>query len=63
MAGMLIVDANTNDQGRQAVDAASRLDAVATFNLHQCQAALDVPGLQKSVEKRLRAHIRKLEKV
>ena len=51
-----------DNQGRQAIDAASRLHAVADFNLEQCQAALKVPGLQKTVEKRLRARIRKLEK-
>lgn len=52
-----------DEKGRQTLDAVSRIDAVATFNLEQCQAALKVPGLQKTVEKRLRARIHKLEKV
>lgn len=48
--------------GFGAVSAEDRLYCLQNFSLAQCRAALDVPGLQKSVEQRLRARIRKLEK-
>ncbi|MCC7484578.1 MAG: hypothetical protein IT529_06270 [Burkholderiales bacterium] len=44
--------------GYGAVDAASRIERVRSFTRAQCQAALTVPGLQKTVcaaiERRLR---------
>ncbi|WP_422097027.1 hypothetical protein [Variovorax sp.] len=43
-----------------AVD--DRLSLVKGFNLAQCQAALQVDGLQKTVEAAVRARIRRLEK-
>lgn len=49
-------------QGYGAVTVEDRLCDVAAFNLEQCRAALAVPGLQKTVEQRLRARIRRLEK-
>lgn len=45
-----------------AVDAQSRLDMVKHFNLEQCEAALKVEGLQKSVEKAVQSRMRKLSK-
>lgn len=44
-----------------AVDTDSRLRALEGFDLQQCHAALEVPGLQKTVEKKLRSRIRRLE--
>lgn len=44
-----------------AVDTDSRLRALEGFDLQQCRAALEVPGLQKTVEKKLRSRIRRLE--
>lgn len=49
-------------QGYGSVSVEDRLRDVPTFDLEQCRAALAVPGLQKTVEQRLRARIRKLEK-
>jgi hypothetical protein len=49
-------------EGYGAMSVEDRLRDVPTFNLEQCRAALDLPGLQKTVEQRLRARIRKLEK-
>lgn len=46
-----------------AVDTESRLRALADFDLDQCHAALALPGLQKTVEKKLRSRIRLLEKL
>lgn len=41
-----------------AVDTESRLRALESFNLEQCRAALEIDGLQKAVEKKLRTRIR-----
>ncbi|WP_236175562.1 hypothetical protein [Pseudomonas pseudonitroreducens] len=46
-----------------AVDTESRLRALEEFNLEQCHAALEVLGLQATVEKKLRIRIRALEKL
>lgn len=46
-----------------AVDTESRLRALEDFDLEQCRAALALPGLQKTVEKKLRSRIRALEKL
>lgn len=46
-----------------AVDTESRLRALEDFNLEQCHAALEVLGLQATVEKKLRIRIRALEKL
>lgn len=46
-----------------AVDSESRLRALKDFDLEQCRAALALPGLQKTVEKKLQTRIRKLEKL
>lgn len=43
-----------------AVDAESRKRAVEGFDLEQCRAALEVPGLQKAVEAKCWSRIRKL---
>lgn len=45
-----------------AVDTESRLRALESFDLDQCRAALAVPHLQKTVEKKLHSRIRLLEK-
>ncbi|ENT5390610.1 TPA: hypothetical protein ACG3DW_004738 [Pseudomonas aeruginosa] len=45
-----------------AVSADDRLRALDSFNLEQCRAALSVPGLQKTVEKKLHSRIRQLNK-
>lgn len=37
-----------------------RIRAVAGFDRAQCLAALEVPGLQKTVEKAVRVRLRKL---
>lgn len=42
------------------VDVGDRLLVVRSFNLSQCEAALALNGLQKTVEKAVRARIRKL---
>lgn len=39
-----------------------RIAAVREFDRDQCRAALEVPGLQKTVEKAIHARLRKLEK-
>lgn len=44
------------------ISAADRLLSVQRFTLVQCQAALELPGLQKSVIAALERRIRKLEK-
>jgi len=46
-----------------AVDTESRLRALEAFDLDQCRAALALPGLQKTVEKKLRSRVRRLEKL
>ena len=46
-----------------AVDTEGRLRALEDFNLEQCHAALEVLGLQATVEKKLRIRIRALEKL
>ncbi|WP_176707263.1 hypothetical protein [Pseudomonas sp. AU12215] len=46
-----------------SVDTESRLRALEDFDLEQCRAALALPGLQKTVEKKLRTRIRALEKL
>lgn len=51
------------NKGHGAVDVENRCRAVESFNLEQCHAALGVPGLQKSVETKLRTRIRRLEKL
>lgn len=44
------------------VDAFDRIRVVKEFNLKQCLAALEVEGLQKSVEAAVRRRMRQLEK-
>ncbi|MGE4406446.1 hypothetical protein [Pseudomonas sp.] len=51
-----------NADGVGTVDVAGRLGMVERFDLDQCRAGLTVPHLQKTVEKKLRSRIRKLEK-
>lgn len=51
------------DRGYGAVDTESRLRAVERFDLEQCRAALEVLGLQATVEKKLHSRIRQLEKL
>ena len=51
-----------NAQGHGAMSSADRLYAVERFDIEQCRAALDVPGLQKTVSTKLHSRIRKLEK-
>ncbi|AZD92017.1 MULTISPECIES: hypothetical protein [Pseudomonas] len=46
-----------------SVDTESRLRALENFDVNQCHAALALPGLQKTVEKKLRSRIRQLEKI
>lgn len=46
-----------------SVDTESRLRALEGFDLEQCCAALEVLGLQATVEKKLRSRIRQLEKL
>lgn len=50
------------DGHAMAIDAATRLDMVRDFNLEECRAALHVRGLQKTVEKKIQARIRRLER-
>ena len=45
-----------------AVDAQGRSYMVRKFNREQCEAALKVEGLQKSVEKAVHSRLRKLAK-
>lgn len=54
-----------NQPGRTygAVDVTSRLHALERFTLAQCQAALEVPGVQQAVVTKLRSRIRQLEKL
>lgn len=51
-----------NADGVGAVDVAGRLGMVERFDLDKCRAALKVPHLQATVEKKVRSRIRKLEK-
>ncbi len=44
------------------VDAESRLDCVKNFNAAECQAALKVYGLQKTVRIAIERRLRKLAK-
>jgi hypothetical protein len=46
-----------------SVDTESRLRALEIFDLAECRAALAVPHLQKTVEKKLNSRIRRLEKL
>ncbi|CAI8990316.1 hypothetical protein [Pseudomonas chlororaphis] len=46
-----------------SVDTESRLRALENFDVNQCHAALALPYLQKTVEKKLRNRIRHLEKL
>ncbi|WP_460418906.1 hypothetical protein [Pseudomonas sp. microsymbiont 2] len=50
-------------QSYGAVDTESRLRALESFDVGECRAALAVPNLQKTVEKKLRSRIRQLEKL
>ncbi|HGM6124918.1 TPA: hypothetical protein ACRNYL_004954 [Pseudomonas aeruginosa] len=50
------------DKDYGAVSTDDRLRALDSFNLEQCRAALSVPGLQKTVEKKLHSRIRQLNK-
>lgn len=43
-------------------DAAGRIQDVRNFNYFQCQEALEVAGLQKTVIKAIRARMRKVER-
>lgn len=54
-----------NQPGRTygAVDVTSRLHTLERFTLAQCQAALEVPGVQQAVVTKLRSRIRQLEKL
>lgn len=45
-----------------AVDAAGRCRRVDQFSRPQCERALQVAGLQKAVQARLRSRIRQLDK-
>lgn len=51
-----------NADGVGTVDVAGRLMMAEGFDLDQCRAGLTVPNLQKTVEKKLRSRMRKLEK-
>mgnify|MGYP000167724845 CR=1 FL=1 len=51
-----------NENGVGAVTVEDRLYRLVRFDLEQCVAALYVPGLQKTVERKLQARIRQLEK-
>lgn len=44
------------------VTAEDRIGAVKSFGLEQCEAALQVEGLQKTVERAVRARMRMLRK-
>ncbi|MBW8034182.1 MAG: hypothetical protein FVQ79_00510 [Planctomycetes bacterium] len=44
------------------IDVDSRIHTVREFNLDQCKRALNVPGLQRTVERAIKSRIRKLEK-
>lgn len=44
------------------VDAENRLRQLKSFNLAQCEAGLQAPGLQKTVANALHARIKKLKK-
>ncbi|WP_342162072.1 hypothetical protein Q7586_28015 (plasmid) [Pseudomonas aeruginosa] len=44
------------------MSADDRLRVLESFDLEQCRAALSVPGLQKTVEKKLHSRIRQLNK-
>lgn len=46
----------------QAADVESRLPLVAGFNAAKCHAALQVPGLQKTVRKAIERRLRQVEK-
>ena len=45
-----------------AVDAQGRIDMVKRFNHEQCESALKIEGLQKSVEQAVHSRLRKLAK-
>jgi len=45
-----------------AIDAQGRIYMVRKFNREQCEAALKVDGLQKSVERAVHSRLRKLAK-
>lgn len=47
--------------GCGAVDVSSRIHMIEQFDLTKCRAALEVPGLQKSVQRKLLTRIKKLE--
>jgi len=49
-------------RGYGATDAVSRIEMVARFDAAQCQAALAVPGLQKTVERKIHTRLRQLER-
>jgi len=51
-----------NADGVGTVDVAGRLMMAEGFDLDQCREGLTVANLQKTVEKKLQARIRKLEK-
>ncbi len=42
----------------QVVDAQGRIATVKNFTLHECQAALEVPGLQTTVLRAIERRIR-----
>ncbi|QZP26190.1 hypothetical protein [Pseudomonas mosselii] len=46
-----------------AVDTESRLRALESFDVGECRAALAVPNLQKTVERKLHSRIRRLERL
>lgn len=51
---------NWNGHMAGAIDAQSRIEMVKQFNREQCEAALKVLGLQKSVEKAVNSRLKKL---
>lgn len=46
----------------QTVDAVGRIDAVRAFDYRECEAALEVDGLQKTVQTAVRRRMRQLRR-
>ena len=46
----------------QAIDVDTRLMMVKKFTLSQCEAALEMPSLQKTVQRAILSRIRKLKR-
>lgn len=49
-------------QSGEAVDAASRIDMVGSFNPFKCQVALRMPGLQATVRQAIQRRLRQLDR-